>query len=263
MVQEYNHDDVEYQLQDDEPSIAGNSQSHISNDDQDEKFQQMQAQAKIKRFISVIIMIVVVFFVGYRTLTFLFGHKQKTTVVKQESVVPQPFIQPVALPSSQGGLTEQQVSPDLVKLKTQLEKLSGDHEKLNENLTQQQDQNQNQFSDLNQQLSTITSNLSDIQKTMASMSGRIYQIEQAKKNEARRAANAFAAQQKHIRSDKKYYVQAVIPGRAWFRGVDGTAVTVAVGDVVPGYGRINSINSYSGDVATSLGGLIKYGTSGN
>lgn len=267
MVQEYNQDDAEYQLQDDDSSMGENQHRTASDYDQSEKFQQAKTQAKIKRFISVMIMIAVIFFVGYRTVTFLFSHKTKTIAVKQEPVVtPQPFIQPAALPSTTSqkeSLDEQQASTDIAKLKTQLEQLSGSNEKLNENLTEQQDQSQNQFSDLNQQLSTISSNISDIQATMSAVSGRLYKIEQAKKNEARSKANAFALQQKRIRSDKKYYVQAVIPGRAWLRGVDGSVVTVTIGDIVDGYGRINSIDSYNGNVATSLGGFLKYGTSGN
>ena len=67
------------------------------------------------------------------------------------------------------------------------------------------------------------------------------------------------AQGKVIRHRQKYFVEAVIPGRAWLRAADGTEMTVTVGDVIEGYGRIVSINSYSGTVSTDSEINIYYG----
>ena len=56
-----------------------------------------------------------------------------------------------------------------------------------------------------------------------------------------------------------YTVQAVIPGRAWLSTNDGSTLTVAVGDVVPGFGEVVSIDSMKGLVVTRSGQVISSG----
>lgn len=46
-------------------------------------------------------------------------------------------------------------------------------------------------------------------------------------------------------------VQAVIPGRAWLRDVKGRLLTVQVGDQIPGYGTVISIDAHKGIVRTN------------
>lgn len=55
-----------------------------------------------------------------------------------------------------------------------------------------------------------------------------------------------------------YFVDAVIPGRAWLKGAKGKILTVAVGDPVPGYGVVTSINPQRGWVDTSTGIRFRY-----
>lgn len=56
-----------------------------------------------------------------------------------------------------------------------------------------------------------------------------------------------------------YYVQAVIPGRAWLKNSSGQIITVAPGDAVPGYGTVTNIDSQNGVVTTSTGSKIVFG----
>jgi hypothetical protein len=58
-----------------------------------------------------------------------------------------------------------------------------------------------------------------------------------------------------------YYVQAIIPGRAWLKNADGQVITVAPGDSVPGYGTVATIDSQSGLVVTSTGTKFVFGIS--
>jgi hypothetical protein len=61
-----------------------------------------------------------------------------------------------------------------------------------------------------------------------------------------------------------YTVRAVVPGRAWLQQkVDQhivSLITVKVGDFLPGYGRVQMINSRQGKVWTSWGNVINYGS---
>ena len=58
-----------------------------------------------------------------------------------------------------------------------------------------------------------------------------------------------------------YYVQAIIPGRAWLKDAQGKIVSVGIGDQVQGYGVITQINPRAGIVITSSGAKIEYGIS--
>lgn len=57
-----------------------------------------------------------------------------------------------------------------------------------------------------------------------------------------------------------YHIKAIVPGRAWVLGSNGTAQSVSVGDNLQQYGRIVAINADSGVVMTSSGKVIEYGS---
>lgn len=55
-----------------------------------------------------------------------------------------------------------------------------------------------------------------------------------------------------------YYVQALVPERAWLKQSDGTTITVTRGDVLPGYGEISLIDLSQGIVMTTKGDIIGF-----
>lgn len=55
-----------------------------------------------------------------------------------------------------------------------------------------------------------------------------------------------------------YYLKAVIPGRAWLIGSNGSTLTVREGTKVAGYGTIKLIDSMQGRVLTSSGQIIRF-----
>lgn len=55
-----------------------------------------------------------------------------------------------------------------------------------------------------------------------------------------------------------YYIKAVIPGRAWLIGSNGSTLTVREGTNIPGYGVVRLIDSLQGRVLTSSGQVIKF-----
>ncbi len=56
----------------------------------------------------------------------------------------------------------------------------------------------------------------------------------------------------------KYYIQAVIPGRAWLIATNGATLTVREGTVVAGYGMVKLIDPSQGRVVTSSGQVIRF-----
>ena len=55
-----------------------------------------------------------------------------------------------------------------------------------------------------------------------------------------------------------YYVQAIIPGRAWLINANGETLTVLVGSKIPGYGTVTKIHAQEGRVFTSSGKILKF-----
>lgn len=55
-----------------------------------------------------------------------------------------------------------------------------------------------------------------------------------------------------------YYIQAVIPGRAWLIGSNGSTLTVRAGTKIPGYGVVKLIDSLQGQILTSSGQVIRF-----
>lgn len=55
-----------------------------------------------------------------------------------------------------------------------------------------------------------------------------------------------------------YFVQAIIPGRAWLINSNGETLTVLVGSKVPGYGSVTKIRPQEGRVLTSSGKILKF-----
>ncbi|KTD53370.1 Component of the Dot/Icm secretion system [Legionella santicrucis] len=55
-----------------------------------------------------------------------------------------------------------------------------------------------------------------------------------------------------------YYINAVIPGRAWLIGANGSTLTVREGSKIEGYGVVKLIDSLQGRVLTSSGRVIRF-----
>lgn len=69
-----------------------------------------------------------------------------------------------------------------------------------------------------------------------------------------------AVQKQAPAREYKLTVEAVVPGQAWLLSDNGETITVNVGDQLPNYGQVVSISPYSGEVVTSSGKVITYGT---
>ncbi len=56
----------------------------------------------------------------------------------------------------------------------------------------------------------------------------------------------------------RYYIQAVIPGRAWLIGSNGSTITVSKGSRLASYGKVRLIDAQGGLVLTSSGKVIRF-----
>jgi len=58
-----------------------------------------------------------------------------------------------------------------------------------------------------------------------------------------------------------YYIQAIIPGRAWLINSNGETLTVSVGSKVPGYGVVETIDAIQGIVEVSSNRVLRFNQS--
>lgn len=55
-----------------------------------------------------------------------------------------------------------------------------------------------------------------------------------------------------------FQLRAVVPGRAWVVGSDGRSLSVTIGDQIPQYGSVQSIDADAGVIITTSGKTIKF-----
>lgn len=183
------------------------------------------------------------------------------------SAVPVPAeAMPVSVPA------QPTVATPVVVDSTQMQQAEGQNNDLNKHFSQLD----NQVNQLNQQLAANADMNESNQAQIASLIKSIdsMQSQMAKLNNALQAIVTATSQAGHgqsgyvsttivtgtnLQSAPDYYVQAIIPGRAWLKNSNGQIITVAPGDAVPGYGTVSTIDSQSGVVTTSTGTKIVFG----
>lgn len=63
---------------------------------------------------------------------------------------------------------------------------------------------------------------------------------------------------KRIAPSLQYYIQAVIPGRAWLIASNGSTLTVREGTLIQGLGKVTLIDPRQGRVLTSSGKVVRF-----
>jgi intracellular multiplication protein IcmG len=126
---------------------------------------------------------------------------------------------------------------------------------------------------LQDQMAGVSTAIADIQNSVSSLSQQITALTakpkenpvEAKKAEEKKAAKSkVKSKAKNViskgtaKKTASYYVKAMIQGRAWLMTSEGETLTVSEGDMLPGYGLINSINPKDGTITTSSGTVIGY-----
>jgi len=129
--------------------------------------------------------------------------------------------------------------------------LQGQINQIGQGLSTQQDSMAQVQTSLTTLQAQIVANTDALQAMATQVASLQYEL---KKEEASRAKplvkkNTDTA----VPTQVKYFVKAAVPGRAWLVSEKGSFTTVRIGDVLPGYGMVISINATDGAVATSSG----------
>jgi intracellular multiplication protein IcmG len=126
-----------------------------------------------------------------------------------------------------------------------------------------------QVQQLNTQMATISANSNALEQQLSQMQAKestlISSIERliaAQKTRHYREKNysypTYRVESIPLRYRVHFYVQAIIPGRAWLINSEGHTYTVRVGSSVPGYGVVQKIDPWQGRVVMSSGKILRF-----
>lgn len=129
---------------------------------------------------------------------------------------------------------------------------------------------QAQISALSTQMTNVNNNLTTMMTNLKGLNEQVVQLAVTVQNEAKVTAGLGVQlkqqQSKPMMARKinipirsvQYYLQAVIPGRAWIVSSEGQTLTVREGTRVANYGVVRYIDAKRGRVLTSSGQIIKF-----
>jgi intracellular multiplication protein IcmG len=212
---------------------------------------------KKARWLIILIVLLIVFFVVYELATSSTSELKHRVPVKPSPTIATPTKITHSTISAQEALAEEQAQREKVQLakkNQQIDQMKAFQETTQQQvgeLQRQQFSSKTQLVNLQDKLDGLGAAVADVHhsvgqvaQTLTSMQQRTRMIKREKQQAARRHAVL-------LRREKSYFVSAVLPGRAWLKGADGTTVTVIVGNTLPGYGKVLSIDPYSGVVRTT------------
>lgn len=209
----------------------------------------------IKRNALITVGVIVVLFVLYKLLASMFGGSAEpvqtgTAPIPKMTTPVQTVVTPAPIEQPQQVIT--QTDPDLKQKVTALEVsqqgVSAQVNSLGENVGNVN----NNVNNINAQLVKMNELITDLSNQLAKQSDELNRLTtHAKPKRVYRPGKAYS---KPI----TYNIQAVIPGRAWLIGSNGSTLTVREGTKIAGYGLVKLIDSMQGRVITSSGQEIRF-----
>jgi len=215
----------------------------------------LHEQPDIKRVVVAVMTVILIAVFSYKLGHWLFGAKKEvsgTTLAQAPQLPPAP--PPQLVPPIQAPPVAVPVSAPSPYMQQKISQLEYTQEGMRTEVTT-----------VSQKLSTVDANFESLKSEMQQMQQMLVDIKQKIADDSEHMKHLLSAQKKtrpKIRRipmrTMQYFIQALIPGRAWLVGENGATVTVNVGSRLPGYGIIRVIDTNQGRVATSSGKIIIY-----
>ncbi len=129
----------------------------------------------------------------------------------------------------------------------------------------QQDSNANnqQIADLKSQLASMNEQLQAAndtnQQLKQAMVMLLQQLRDVTDQLAKKPASPVATNNAKPAPTVVYAIRAMVDGRAWIQGSNGLTQSVTVGDPIPAYGNVTSIQAAQGVITTTSGKEIRLG----
>jgi intracellular multiplication protein IcmG len=212
-----------------------------------------EAQPQRKRFLIIIAVIIGIFCI-YKLIDVLLTSRAHRLPVTTTTTTPTPVLTPTLpaptqMPVAPVQQPEVMATPENERLGN-LEKQTNDLQTSVQQINGQISSMQSAITDLNNQIANLTTSIQTLTVKVAD--------EQIVKAAVKPATEIRARRVHVIELRPVCFVRAMIQGRAWLSTAGGGTMTVGVGDTIPGYGTVVSINTSQGLVMTSSGAIIGY-----
>ncbi|OGV44093.1 MAG: hypothetical protein A3F46_10485 [Legionellales bacterium RIFCSPHIGHO2_12_FULL_42_9] len=205
------------------------------------------------RYALIGIVVIICVVVIYKFMGSVFSSKS----VVAKATVPAPVVQPAVEPTPMQQLQPAQVVPNpsgefsqkISALEVSQASVSSDVNNLNNQINTLS----TQVNELNSKIGELTQAMNTLAAQETAQSQQLSLLSARTKPIVRRVVHTVPAA-----APMYYYIQAIIPGRAWLVSANGATMTVREGTSVPGYGVVKLIDPAEGRIVTSSGRIIAF-----
>lgn len=232
-----------------------------------------EPQKNIKRNALIAIGVVVFLMLMYKFIGGMFFNKTNKTA--DESLTPAPVaeITPAPQPQQppQTEIPQEPIQPQVQQPQPVQQPVVEESRELKQKVASieaTQQTVQSEVSSMNQQVGTVNNNVSALSAQITKLNQVISDLNNqvAKQSEEinvlmERTKPKLIKRIIHVQPSEPqiiYYINAVIPGRAWLIGTNGSTLTVREGSKIEGYGVVKLIDSLQGRILTSSGRIIRF-----
>lgn len=231
--------------------------------------QKTEQSKDIKRNAIVAVVIIVFIMLVYKVGGYLFSSKNSD--ISKNSIPPLAQVSPQTPPVTVEPQVQASIeAPTPVTQQPTPSLLSEHYADLTKKVAAIDLSQQNMRSEVNnvgQQVGAVNNNISNLNNEIANLNQVIKNLSQqlAKQTEEINVLMVRTQQKPVLKKTVKastppllFNIQAVIPGRAWLIGSNGSTLTVREGTKIAGYGIVKLIDPLQGRVVTSSGQVIRF-----
>lgn len=211
----------------------------------------------VKRNALIVVALVVLLMIIYKFMGSVFSDKKAPVKAIAPTVtVPAPApVQPLASPPvttptpvTTGPNIDTQISQKLSAIEVGQQSMRTDVSSVS-----------SQIGGINTNLNALVAKIAELDGIISSLSAKLDdQSRVIEQLTIRREVKKVHYAPRRVARYPKYYIQAVIPGRAWLIATNGSTLTVREGTIIAGYGMIKLIDPNQGRITTSSGQVIRF-----
>lgn len=234
MADQINKGEDEYQLSEDNKDSQFQNPEYADNTS---KRSNMNEGGKAKRIVLIAISALVILLAFYKVVGFFVPGKNDGSNVEVVEEVQTP---PVSVPQFDQSALENVNENRIADVEKEISLRENEINSIIVNLSSIQ----NSFADLGDQIENLQGNISTLSQQVAYQQDTITQLQE----------------EQDTQDDNRtiYYIQAIIPGRAWLKGSDGSTLTVRAGSEIPDYGTVSIIDVNQAIITVNTGEVIGY-----
>lgn len=261
-----NNDEYKFAALDETDNESMTDSSAELNPDYSQSTGQTSEKKDIRRNAVIAVGLIVFIMIMYKIIGSMFFTGKSSPVTPKPSIPPltqtdsQPVQTPVT-PVQQVQPVQQTSSDAAIESNQNLQKKVSDIELSQQGIKSDVNTVSNQVNTVNENVTNLNTQITKLDQIISTLSN---QVTRQSEEIAQLMARAQPKQVKRIapvanvRPRVRYFIQAIIPGRAWLIASNGSTLTIREGTRLNGYGVVKLIDSLQGRVLMSSGQVIRF-----